>query len=225
MSRAPSRGQVLAGGGAGGAAAGGGGGGAFGRDRLISRAVSIAQGRTRVQSPDGAEMMAIHAEPDSMAGPAKPLHLQPFSPDWVGAPGLTLSETGRLRQRSPDPYTAAGLYHTQVGVDPGYEERAKAMQARAGPGSAGALQWVAWRRARGRRESREGRSGWRGLVPQWRVLGPHAGGSGGARAAPGGAGAQLPLRAARRHPLAHAGARGAAARAGDIGGTGAGAAA
>ncbi|KAG2451344.1 hypothetical protein HYH02_003948 [Chlamydomonas schloesseri] len=102
----------------------------YGRDRLISRAVSIAQGRTRTQEPGGAEAMLIHPEPSTMQqDPNKPVHLQSFTCDWVGKPGLTLSETGRLRQRSPDPFIAAGLYHTQVGVDPAYAARAAEMEA------------------------------------------------------------------------------------------------
>ncbi|KAG2445692.1 hypothetical protein HXX76_000300 [Chlamydomonas incerta] len=101
----------------------------YGRDRLISRAVSIAQGRTRTQEPGGAEAMLIHPEPSTMQqDPNKPVHLQNFTCDWVGKPGLTLSETGRLRQRSSDPFIAAGIYHTQVGVDPAYAARAAEME-------------------------------------------------------------------------------------------------
>ncbi|GFR43587.1 hypothetical protein Agub_g4684 [Astrephomene gubernaculifera] len=105
------------------------GGTSIGRDRLISRAVSIAQGRTRTQGADGMEMMLIHSEPSTMLQKAsKPVHLQEFSCDWVGRPGLTLSETGKLRKRVTDPWITSGLYHTQVGVDPRFEQHAADMQ-------------------------------------------------------------------------------------------------
>ncbi|GIL47509.1 hypothetical protein Vafri_4310 [Volvox africanus] len=104
----------------------GAGGTSGGRDRLISRAVSIAQGRT--QAPENLEMMLVHAEPTTMpADQNKPLHLQQFSCDWVGRMGLTLSETGKLRPRTLDPWLAAGLYHTQV--DAVFEQRAGEMLA------------------------------------------------------------------------------------------------
>ncbi|EFJ51076.1 hypothetical protein VOLCADRAFT_103712 [Volvox carteri f. nagariensis] len=99
-----------------------------GRDRLISRAVSIAQGRTPTQGTDNLEMMLVHAEPSTMpTDQNKPLHLQQFSCDWVGRVGLTLSETGKLRQRAHDPWVVAGLYHTRV--DPIFEQRAAEMLA------------------------------------------------------------------------------------------------
>ncbi|GLC44073.1 hypothetical protein PLESTB_000932300 [Pleodorina starrii] len=114
--------------------------------RLISRAVSIAQGRTPSQGlPEtgiggggigisggggtgggGMEVMLVHSEPTTMPRDAdRPLHLRDFSCDWVGRVGLTLSETGKLRQRQQDPWLAAGLYHSQN--DPVFEQRGNDM--------------------------------------------------------------------------------------------------
>lgn len=109
------------------AAAGGHGhGGDTHRSGLLSRAVSMAQVRTRMSGPGGLEMMAIHPEPSQMEqDPDKPLHLQHFTCEWVGRPGLPLCETERLRLRQTDPWAASGIVHTVT--DPKYEQRAQGM--------------------------------------------------------------------------------------------------
>ncbi len=86
--------------------------------------------RTTANSQTGGavEVLALHDEAEALDTSDRPIHLKPYSPDWIGHPHAPLSELSLQKARWPNRALESGIYSgTDMGLPPVFRERAERM--------------------------------------------------------------------------------------------------